>query len=406
MNRGFNARQVLKQSLPWLALLCSVLIYALHFFVGGGRTKLITDSQAYLVLAQGEHMGAPYHSRILGPFVASLVASSLGVSNRAAFQLLTPIALLASLLLLRKILSKRGGNIGWQAAVLLALGSALAVTFGYTPVMVDPLLLLLACLTIMTLSNRQYTAAIVLGIIAALTKEYGLLLGFVSSVVAYRRGHRKLALIGALLPLVVFLVATLPRSGSSRVGEQAWTSFFYAMFGYHIQVFRFRGASEYPKLLYMWIWSVIWPVLVIGAGVVIARLRNRGRLGDDEAGYAVMVCALPILLLGDWGRVLLVVVPFGCAVATSHRLAGQRRFAVLLAVGGLATALARPFHSEALPPYAFTILMTLISVVASSLLGIMILRFGAAKPSPQLDQEMSGSSAGVVASTVLKGLIY
>lgn len=380
MNRKPRVGQILKEARPWLALASAALLYSLHFWVGGGRSKLITDSDAYLLLARGELLSAPYSSRILEPLLASIISSALGISNVAAFQILTPIALLASLLLLRKIISNLGGSDGWQTAVLLALGCGLAVTFGYTPVMVDPLLLLLACLTLITLDRGHFGVAVLFACLAALTKEYGLLLGFVSCLYIYRRGYPKVAFAAALFPLTAFLVITLTRSGSAGVGYQRWTGFLSAMFGYHAYLFRFRGASEYPKLLYMWLWSAIWPALVIATGVVFARLRNRIKMDGQEVSFTLMLAASPLLLLGDWGRALLIVVPFGCAAATKHSLARDARFAMLVAIGGLSTALARPFHSDPPPPSLFILSMTVISAVSSLLIGWSILHFAASKP--------------------------
>jgi hypothetical protein len=397
MKRTSRSWLTVKQCLPWLALSCSVLLYGLHFFAGGGRTKLITDSDAYLLMSRGEQLGAPFASRVLAPFIASVIASVLGATNLAAFQILTLVALLGSMLLLRKLISSQGGSVEWQAAVLLSLGCALAATFGYTPVMVDPLLLFLTCLTVMALDCGYFSAAVALASLAALTKEYGLLLGLVISVVAYRRGHRKLAYVGLLLPALTFLVATLALSGSPGVGFLGWQSFLSAMFSYHTYLFRFRGASEYPKLLYMWSWSVLWPVLVIAGGVVLSRLRNRIKMSDHEAGFSLMLVALPFLLLGDWGRALLIVVPFGCVVATSHPLARNAQFTALVAIGGLSTALARPFHSEPPPPLALTLTMTVISIASSLLIAVKILRFVHSGSSSQLDPVLDNPAPEVAA---------
>jgi hypothetical protein len=384
-----------KQSLPWLALLCSVSLYSLHFFAGGGRTKLITDSAAYLSMSQGNQPGAPFDSRVLAPLIASLIASAFGISSIAAFQLLTPVVLLASLLLLQKIIIKQGSSVEWQAAVLLALGCSLAATFGYTPVMADPLLLFLTCLTVMALDKGYLAAGVVLASFAALTKEYGLILGLVSSVYAYRRGHRKLAYLAVLLPAIALLATTLIATGSSGVGFLDWQTFVSAMFGYHTSLYRFRGASEYPKLLYMWSWSALWPVLVIATGVVLSRLRNRIEMRYHEVGFFLMLFAIPFLLLGDWGRTLLITVPLACAVGTSHPLARNRQFTLLLAIGGLSTAVARPFHSETPPPHLLILAMTAISVVSSLLISVMVVRFAHSRRTPELDSGLSGPASEV-----------
>lgn len=384
MSLNPRVRQILKEAGPWLALSCSALLYVLHFYLGGGRTKLITDSDAYLLLARGQLLGAPYSSRVLEPFLVWIISSILGISSLAAFHLLTPAALLASLLVLRKLISNLGGSLEWQSTVLLVFGCGLAVTFGYTPVMVDPLLLLLTCLTVIALERGQFAASVVFACLAALTKEYGLLLGFVSCLYVYRRGKRTLAFTAALVPLIIFLVITSVRSRSAGVGVHHWTDFLSAMFGYHAYLFRFRGASEYPKLLYMWSWSALWPALIMATGVVFARMRNRIKMSGHEVSFTLMLVASPLLLLGDWGRALLIVVPFACAVATKHSLASNGRFVTLLAIGGLATALARPFHSDSPAPALFTIGVTVISALSSLLIGWSIVRFATSKPGANL----------------------
>lgn len=374
MKRRSSTSLTLRRSLPWLAILCSALLFALHLFVGGGRTRLITDSYNYLSMSRGEPPGTPFNTRVAAPFIAWVIASASGASIHAAFQVLTFSAVVASLLLLRKLISAQGGSPEWQAAILLTFGSALAATFGYIPVMADPLLLFLTCSTLVALQRGHFAWAIVSAVLAALTKEYGLLLGLVISIVAYRRGHRKAAYVGALLPVISFLAATLLPAGSSGHGFQSWRSFVSAMFGYQMSLFQYRGPSEYPKFLYMWSWSALWPALIIAFGTTLSRLRKRIRMQDHEVAFLVMVVALPLLLLGDWGRSLLIVVPFGCVVATYHGLAKSNQFATLLAIGGLSTALARPFHSDPPLPLALTLTMTVISVASSILIGVTILR--------------------------------
>lgn len=395
MSRNSSIRDFLKGISPWLAISGSALLYALHFYFGGGRSKLITDSAAYLMMARGEVLDAPYSSRVLEPFICSNISSALGVSHLAAFQIVTAVALLASLFLLRYLIGNLGGPVEWQAAVLLAFGCGLAVTFGYTPVMIDPLLLFFACLTAVALDRGYIGAAVIFASLAALTKEYGLLLAFVCSLYAWRRGNRNLAWSAALFPLSIFVVVALTRPVSPSVSVQSWTSFLSAMFGYHAYLFRFRGASEYPKLLYMWLWSVLWPTLLIAAGVVLVSVRNRIKMRDHELAFTVFLVALPFLLLGDWGRALLIAVPFACAVSACHPLARDARLAALLAVGGLSTALARPFHGEPAPPRTLTVVMTVVSCASSLLIGATLLKFAGSKAGTKRDSEIKTSSTEV-----------
>jgi len=382
---------------PWLAISCCALLFGLHFFLGGGWTKLITDSDAYLLLARGELLGAPYSSRVLEPLLVWIISSVLGTSDVAVFHLLTCVSLLGSLLVLRKLISDLGGSSEWQAGVLLGFGSGLAVTFGYTPVMIDPLLLLLACLSAIALERDQFVAAAVCACLAALTKEYGLLIAVVSGVYIYRRGNRFLASIATLIPLGAFLAAAFARSRSAGVGVHNWTDFLSAMFGYHAYLLGFRGASDYPKLLYMWSWSAFWPALIVATGVIWSRIRKRIKPSGRELSLALLLLASPMLLLGDWGRTLLIIVPFACAVATRHSLSRDGRFVTLVAVGGLTTALARPFHGEVSPPVLFNLGMAIISVLSSLLIGLSIFRSFASKPSRNLGE--AGMPIGEIASS-------
>lgn len=363
------------QAFLWPALVFPMLVFCFHFFLGGGSTKLINDSRAYLAVAQGERAGIPFDSRILGPFIASSVNTVFGIPSIGAFHLLTCVSLIASLLLLRKITSGQRGLPVWQAAVLLTLGCASATTFGYTPVMVDLLLLVLASLTLLAVARNRWIAVLLLSILSALTKEYGILLGIACAVVAWARNHKKFAPVIGLSPILVLVAVVLIGSGSGPVAPDRWRVFAKAMFGYHQSLFNFRGAIEYFGLLYMWSWSVLWPVLGVALGVLFARFRSGEQMTNVEIAFTVMLFALPILLLGDWGRSLLIIVPFASAVATRHELTRNKQFVALLGIGGLSTALARPFHGEFLIPKALTIAMSITSIVSSVLIGFQILRF-------------------------------
>src|SRR6185503_15415700 len=89
-----------KPILPPLALAIPGVAFGLHFCVGGGCERLLTDSEAYLYIAQGGQIGAPYNVRFVGPFAASVIAGVFGISALAAFHILTPLVLIASLILL------------------------------------------------------------------------------------------------------------------------------------------------------------------------------------------------------------------------------------------------------------------------------------------------------------------
>jgi hypothetical protein len=349
-------------------------VYGAHFVLGGGAGHRILDSWAYLQIAKGEQVSVPFNTRIVAPFVARLIASLTGLSADAAFDLLTPAALLASLLLLRASIRRRGGSASWQAAVLLAFGCSLAATFGYTPVLADPMLLLLTCLTIAALDAGHLAAALALACLAALAKEYGMVLGLVWSYHAYRRGFRKVAYAGIVPAMALFIVA-FERHSSGGIGFGSWPSFaFHLLSEYQLSVFRMRGPIDYSKLIYMWSWCGLWPTLLISTTLFASHLRRRA-LTADEIQLAIVLATLPVLLLGDWSRALMMIVPFTCIVATAHPLARERGFIILLAIGGVSTALARPFHGESSPPAFFPLAMTAVSAVSSIAIVVTVVRF-------------------------------
>src|SRR5215813_6622506 len=109
--------------LLWIAIISASLLFVWHFFLGGGRGKLITDSYAYVELSLGHRVGVPFNTRVLQPLVASSIAFSTPVTEASAFELLTALELVASLVLIAAILRRRGATRQWQAAILLAFGS-------------------------------------------------------------------------------------------------------------------------------------------------------------------------------------------------------------------------------------------------------------------------------------------
>jgi len=363
------------RGLAWFALFFSSGLYAAHFFLGGGLGHRILDSWAYLQMSDGQQVGVPFNSRILSSSAAALIAAATGLSASTVFDLLTPASLLWSLFLLRKIIGRRGGSQEWQAAVLLAFGCSLAVTFGYTPVLVDPTLLLFVCLTITALDGGRLALALAAVCAATLTKEYGVVLGVVWAFHAFHYGFRKLACLGLILPAATLLIVVLTRQSNSALGLPTWPAFaFHLMFEYQLSVFRVRGPADYGKLVYLWSWCAVWPTLFIGTFSLFFRRMGRVRMTADQVSFAIVLGTLPVLLLGDWIRSLIIMVPFACIVATAHPLARDRRFASLLAVGGLSTALARPFHSETPPPYLFTLMMTIVSAASSLAIAMILLR--------------------------------
>ncbi len=106
-----GALELKKRAIIWAALVFVSGLYAFHFFEGG-REKIITDSLAYLQLSEGQAVGVPFNMRILKPSLASLLASLTGLSTWEAFQILTPVEVLLSLLLLAALLRNRGASRG------------------------------------------------------------------------------------------------------------------------------------------------------------------------------------------------------------------------------------------------------------------------------------------------------
>ncbi|MEK6288272.1 MAG: hypothetical protein AABO57_21345 [Acidobacteriota bacterium] len=296
---------------------------------------------------------------------------------------------------MRGIIRRRGGFGEWQAAALLAFGCSLAVTFGYIPILVDPTLLLLTCLTIAALDAGHLRAALALACIAALTKEFGLFLGPIWAFSAYRQGFRKMAYAGLIVPIAALLIVLFARQSSAGIGFPGWPSFAsHLMFDWQLSVFRVRGPGDYAKLVYMWAWCGLWPVFLISMFSLPSSLIKRTRLSADQLGFALLLASLPVLLLGDWSRNLIILVPFACIVATAHPLARDRYFGLLLALGGLSTALARPLHGEPLPR-ALSLTMAVISVVSSLLIGIKILQFALSSSGPQLDRGLEHPAPAV-----------
>ena len=379
-----GARGSKREALILAALLFVSGLYAFHFFEGG-REKLINDSLAYLQLSEGKAVGVPFNMRILKPLLASGLSSLTGISTWQAFQILTPVELLLSLLLLGALLRHRGASPEWQAAVTLALGSSLAVTFGYTPVMVDTLILLLTCMVIAALDRKWVVFSLLLVVLAALTKEYGVFLSLVWGLHTYRLGYRRFALFGAFIPAMALLTLFLLMPTAQSSGFVGWRAFFDAMFGYHLSLLNFRGSRDYLKILYMWSWSMLWPLLFISALMLARGVRRWSTLNEDQIDFLVMLLPSPILLLGDWGRAFLLIVPFACVAATSHRLTIEHRFAMLLVAGGIATALARPVHGGIMPPQVFFISMAAVSAAVSVLIALKIARARPVTATPLYD---------------------
>ena len=379
--------------LPFVAVLISCSLYVAHTFFGGGNEHLIMDSLAYLQISSGQSVGVPFDIRILAPTLAALTAGITGLSVSAAFKILTSVALLGSLLILKRLLNHRGSSWQWQTAVLLALGCSLAVTFGFTPILVDPFLLLVTCLTIVALDAGKLIPALVLTCVAVLTKEFGLFLAPIWSFYSYRRGYRRFALGGMVAPIATFVILLVVRHSDVGGTFMGWRAYAYHyLFDYQLSVLRLRGPMNYVMLLYVGAWCGVWPTILVASMWIRSRFTRSAGVDLYRIGFLVLLICLPLLLLGDWSRNLIVLVPFASLVAARHPLAGDRYFVWLVAIGGLATALARPLHSDSPTPQLIVVGVTIVSLISSLLIAAKIVRFVMATSSESLDTNAAGSA--------------
>jgi hypothetical protein len=216
-----------------------------------------------------------------------------------------------------------------------------------------------------------------------LTKEFGLFLGPIWAFYAYRRGLGKLAWAGLIAPIVTLVIVLLLRRSDAALAFFGWRPYaFHYLFDYQLSVLRLRGLTDYTKLLYMGWWCALWPSILVAT--MCLRSGSMGSRGIDvyRIGFAVLLVCLPLLLLGDWSRNLIVLVPFASVVAASHPLARDRFFVGLFAIGGFTTALARPFHGDSPTPQGIVVTVTILSLISSILILTKIVRFIASTSRP------------------------
>jgi hypothetical protein len=355
----------------WLVLVLVFGIYAFQFFAQGGRANISPDGKQYILLAEGEAVNPPMNTRILQPKLAAWLAALTHLSVADAFRILTPLELFAALLLLKSLLQRRAAKWFWQAAVLLAFGSSTAFFFGHTPVLIDTLVLLFACLLLELLDRKRYFWALLCVCLAVLTKEYCIALGAVLTLRLYRQGHRKEAIGAMAISVLAMLINFRFHSGSAGSGTSNLLGFLQATIAYEAELFR---TPNIYKILYIWLWAAMWPLLLLAILSLISQIKSHKHLLNEHWSFALLLLATPLLLTGDWNRSLLLIVPFAGVLATSHALAKDKIFALYLAIGALATTLATPFYAVA-PPRLLTVAMMAVSFLASLLLIWQIGRF-------------------------------
>jgi hypothetical protein len=351
------------RSKAWLLLAGSLsavaAVFAYQFLFHNGRGHLGPDSLVYVAMAKGQVVIRPYHSRVLAPLMASLLANVTGVSVDSAFHLLTIASLLASLLMLANLLARAGAPSRYQAGIVLAFGSGIAVLFGQVPILVDPELLAFTCLTLIALDRCMLGLALVGVCLAALTKDYGVALVLPWAAEAYRNaGWRALA--GALAPVLLVVIATsLPSLPNA---------YYINAPSYQVTLLRELGSLVYFKTIYIWAWVAMWPVLLISALELLLNIKRPSGLKRAQVWYAAILVAVPVLLVGDWDRSFMLLVPFACLASAPLSFITDVSPCWLLAAGGLATALARPYYTVAAPPRALTVALIAVSAASSGLI--------------------------------------
>lgn len=354
-----------------LALVLVSSIYFYQFYFQGGQSHLNPDGEHYLAYARGEIVERPFNTRMVGPAIAFLIAEAIGVSLPVAYHLITLIGFLGSLILLIILLDRHCAPVAYQVAVVISFGAGTAVLLGHAPVLVDALLLLFTCLTI--IARARYLFGLGIVCLAALTKEYGVFLALPWVIQAYRRKGMLYAA-GVLLPFILLVSAVLflPGLQYDQHGSLGKQGFLVSQFKYQLTQFKELGALVYGKTLYIWAWVALWPVVLISAFSVINKIIKRRSLPIEQAQYGILLITLPVLLSGDWDRSLLVLTPFAIIAVSRLSITQNTVFCFLLGTGGLATALARPYYTETIVPRTFTISMIAVSVTASSLLAFFI----------------------------------
>jgi hypothetical protein len=298
-----------------------------------------------------------------------------GISVQTAFHIITAGCFISSLILLSHLLKKYAGSGLYQFGIVVALGSQLAVFYGLHPVLVDGVLLLLTCLMIVAIQKEKLVLSFIFVCLAALTKEYGVLLALPWAIFAYRKGVRRVYIFAfAFLPLILVLIAILSLPVQAGV-YYGYEDYVVTQLKYQAIWLQTDNFYYYFKLAYFQAWGAVWPVLLMSILVVYRKYKDRTSFTKDEQLFSIMLLSLPILLTADWNRTLLLLIPFAIIVAGS--LSALRfSFVIPLALGGFSTALARSYyyvilHGGTFPRLYKPFLLTL--SIGSSIFLIIIL---------------------------------
>ncbi|MBI3650462.1 MAG: hypothetical protein HY231_05375 [Acidobacteria bacterium] len=85
----------------------------------------------------------------------------------------------------------------------------------------------------------------------------------------------------------------------------------------------------------------------------------------DQIDFAFILLGVPLLMLGDWNRSLILLVPFACTASLSHPLTKDSSLSLLMIIGGITTSLNTYAFSVSQPPRIFILMMIGLSIVAS-----------------------------------------
>jgi hypothetical protein len=347
-NEGLQRKKTIKQEVnktnrSQIRAICLTLIfawlcclYAYSLLGQGGRVYISPDGRHYLAMASGGPAASPFNTRVLKPYLAGLLAAALHIAGNSAFQILTTIEVFASLFLLLILLNRNKASLHLQLAMMLSFGVILCASFGRAPVLVDTMLVLWICLFIYLLELGKFWAGLLIALLAVLTKEYGIALALVLSVLAYRRERRVFALLALLLPAAVLVINKyLYRSSPLDAG-------FLSLLGGATKstINQLRNETG-GKILFYWFWGAVVPLLLVAALYLCVALKRRVRLNDHYTALAVMLIFTPGLLTGDWDRSLLVLLPFAFVALADHPLANDWWFATLIAVGVSTSVISR-----------------------------------------------------------------